>query len=53
MLESTELERLRPQQGRNDTSYRSREWKDGFKKLGEIMNIRVDQLVIEDGVSIF
>ncbi|WP_353064749.1 DUF3536 domain-containing protein [Tunturibacter psychrotolerans] len=38
---------------RSDTNYWTDEWKDGFKKLGEIMNIKVDQLVIEEGVSIF
>ncbi len=29
------------------------EWKDDFKKLGEAMNISVDELVIEEGVSAF
>jgi alpha-amylase/alpha-mannosidase (GH57 family) len=38
---------------RSDTNYWSPEWKEGFKKLGEIMNIKVDQLVIEEGVSAF
>jgi alpha-amylase/alpha-mannosidase (GH57 family) len=38
---------------RSDTNYWTDEWKEGFKKLGEIMNIKVDQLVIEEGVSIF
>jgi alpha-amylase/alpha-mannosidase (GH57 family) len=38
---------------RSDSNYWTDEWKDGFKKLGEIMNIKVDQLVIEEGVSIF
>jgi alpha-amylase/alpha-mannosidase (GH57 family) len=38
---------------RSDTNYWTDEWKDGFKKLGEIMNIKVDQLVIEEGVTIF
>ncbi len=38
---------------RADKLYWSPEWKDGFKKLGEAMNICVDQLVIEEGVSAF
>ena len=38
---------------RSDNNYWTDEWKEGFKKLGEIMNIKVDQLVIEEGVSIF
>jgi alpha-amylase/alpha-mannosidase (GH57 family) len=38
---------------RSDTNYWSDEWKEGFKKLGETMNIKVDQLVIEEGVSAF
>jgi len=38
---------------RGDGSYWSQEWKDGFKKLGETMNISVDQLVVEEGVSTF
>jgi hypothetical protein len=51
MLESTELERLRPHQGCSYISSRFAEWKHDFKKLGQIMNIKVDQLVIEEGVS--
>ena len=38
---------------RSDTSYRSPEWKTSFKKLGDALNISVDQLVIEEGVSAF
>jgi alpha-amylase/alpha-mannosidase (GH57 family) len=38
---------------RSDTNYWTDEWKEDFKKLGEIMNIKVDQLVIEEGVSVF
>jgi alpha-amylase/alpha-mannosidase (GH57 family) len=38
---------------RSDTNYWSMEWKDDFKALGRIMNIGVDQLVIEEGVSAF
>ncbi len=38
---------------RGDGSYWSKEWKDEFKKLGEAMNIAVDQLVVEEGVSTF
>jgi alpha-amylase/alpha-mannosidase (GH57 family) len=38
---------------RSDTNYWSTEWKEDFKKLGIAMNISVDQLVIEEGVSSF
>jgi alpha-amylase/alpha-mannosidase (GH57 family) len=38
---------------RSDSDYWQAEWKDGFKKLGEAMNISVDRLVIEEGVSAF
>ncbi len=38
---------------RSDTNYWTDQWKDDFKKLGETMNIKVDQLVIEEGVTIF
>ncbi len=38
---------------RSDKEYWSEEWKEGFKKLGETMNIKVDQLVVEEGVSAF
>jgi alpha-amylase/alpha-mannosidase (GH57 family) len=38
---------------RSDTNYWSTEWKEDFKKLGIAMNISVDQLVIEEGVSAF
>jgi alpha-amylase/alpha-mannosidase (GH57 family) len=38
---------------RSDKNYWSDEWKEGFKRLGEAMNICVDQLVIEAGVSAF
>jgi hypothetical protein len=38
---------------RIDDGYLSREWKDDFKKLGRAMNIAVDELVIEEGVSSF
>jgi alpha-amylase/alpha-mannosidase (GH57 family) len=38
---------------RSDTNYWTAEWKDDFKKLGRAMNISVDQLVIEEGVSAF
>jgi alpha-amylase/alpha-mannosidase (GH57 family) len=38
---------------RSDTNYWSAEWKEDFKKLGQAMNISVDQLVIEEGVSAF
>jgi hypothetical protein len=38
---------------RSDTNYWTPEWKEDFKKLGRAMNISVDELVIEEGVSIF
>jgi alpha-amylase/alpha-mannosidase (GH57 family) len=38
---------------RSDTNYWTPEWKEDFKKLGRAMNISVDQLVIEEGVSAF
>jgi alpha-amylase/alpha-mannosidase (GH57 family) len=31
----------------------SAEWKEGFKKLGAALNIAVDRLVVEEGVTIF
>ncbi|MEO6981531.1 MAG: DUF3536 domain-containing protein, partial [Edaphobacter sp.] len=38
---------------RSDTNYWTAEWKEDYKKLGEAMNISVEQLVIEEGVSAF
>ncbi|RSL17158.1 glycosyl hydrolase family 57 [Edaphobacter aggregans] len=38
---------------RSDKNYWTEDWKEGFKKLGEAMNIKVDQLVVEEGVSAF
>ncbi len=38
---------------RSDKNYWSEEWKEGFKKLGEALNIDVDRLVVEEGVSAF
>ena len=38
---------------RSDSNYWEPAWKDGFKHLGEAMNIAVDRLVIEEGVSTF
>ncbi len=38
---------------RSDKNYWSEEWKDGFKKLGQALNIDVDRLVVEEGVSAF
>ena len=31
----------------------SPEWKDAFRKLGYALNIAVDRLVVEEGVTIF
>jgi hypothetical protein len=38
---------------RSDMNYWTAEWKEDFKKLGKAMNISVDELVIEEGVSAF
>jgi alpha-amylase/alpha-mannosidase (GH57 family) len=38
---------------RSDRSYWTEEWRQDFRRLGETMNIRVDQLVTEEGVSAF
>ena len=38
---------------RSGKSYWTPDWTEGFKKLGEAMNIKVDQLVVEEGVSAF
>jgi len=38
---------------RSDKNYWTDIWKDGFKRLGEAMHIKVDQLVVEEGVSAF
>ncbi|MGH9596896.1 MAG: DUF3536 domain-containing protein, partial [Edaphobacter sp.] len=38
---------------RSDTNYWTAEWKQDFKKLGRAMNISVEELVTEEGVSAF
>ena len=38
---------------RSDTNYWAPEWKQDYKKLGQAMNISVDELVVEEGVSAF
>ncbi len=38
---------------RTDATYWAAEWKADFKKLGMAMNIAVDELVIEEGVTAF
>ena len=38
---------------RSDSNYWMPEWRDGFKQLGEAMNIAVDRLVVEEGVTTF
>jgi alpha-amylase/alpha-mannosidase (GH57 family) len=38
---------------RSDRTYWSIEWTTGFKRLGEALNISVDQLVTDEGVSAF
>ncbi len=38
---------------RSDTAYWTSDWKEDFKRLGKTMNISVEELVIEEGVSAF
>jgi alpha-amylase/alpha-mannosidase (GH57 family) len=38
---------------RSDRHYWPQEWKDGFHLLGEALNICVDRLVVDEGVSAF
>ena len=38
---------------RSDKNYWTEAWKEDFKRLGEAMHIKVDQLVVEEGVSAF
>jgi hypothetical protein len=38
---------------RSDRTYWTEEWREDFRSLGESLNIRVDQLVTEEGVSAF
>ena len=38
---------------RSDTRYWTEDWRTGLRQLGEAMNICVDQLVVEEGVSVF
>ena len=38
---------------RSDATYWSATWKAGFKELGLAMNVAVDELVVEEGVSAF
>ncbi|QHS52638.1 DUF3536 domain-containing protein [Edaphobacter sp. 12200R-103] len=38
---------------RTDRNYWTEEWRKDFRQLGETMDIRVDQLVTEEGVSAF
>ena len=38
---------------RSDKTYWTEEWREDYRKLGEAMNIKVDQLVTEEGVSAF
>ena len=39
--------------GRSDATYWSREWREGFRKVGLALNISVDELVIDRGVRTF
>jgi len=38
---------------RSDATYWSREWREGFRKIGQALNISVDELVIDSGVRAF
>ena len=38
---------------RSDATYWSREWRDGFRKVGNALNISVDEIVIDLGVRAF
>ncbi len=38
---------------RGDRTYWTEEWREDFRRLGEAMNIRVEELVTEEGVSAF
>jgi alpha-amylase/alpha-mannosidase (GH57 family) len=38
---------------RSDKTYWTEAWREDFRRLGDVMNIRVDQLVTEEGVSAF
>jgi hypothetical protein len=38
---------------RSDATYWSREWREGFRKVGLALNISVDELVIDSGVRAF
>jgi alpha-amylase/alpha-mannosidase (GH57 family) len=38
---------------RSDATYWSREWREGFRKVGIALNIAVDDLVIDSGVRAF
>ena len=38
---------------RSDSRYWTREWREGFRKLGIALNIAVDDLVVEEGVLTF
>ena len=38
---------------RSDATYWSREWREGFRKVGLALNISVDDLVIDLGVRAF
>ncbi len=38
---------------RSDSTYWSREWREGFRRIGLALNIAVDDLVVERGVRAF
>ena len=38
---------------RSERTYWTREWREGFRKIGEALNIAVDDLVTEEGVAAF
>ena len=41
------------QRSRNGYWSESEEWRDGFRRLGLALNIAVDRLVVEEGVTTF
>jgi hypothetical protein len=38
---------------RSDSNYWSREWREGFRRIGVALNISVEELVVERGVRAF
>jgi hypothetical protein len=38
---------------RSDSSFWSREWREGFRRIGIALNISVDELVVDKAVRAF